>query len=221
MRTLKTIHWVNRRKLEIRKHRAQFRTCWRRPSNDNKLDQLHIQQDRVLQILQEDVWDNVGDGRRDHRNAVYEDFTQACQTNPRFPNCIVITDETWVFKEDTETKRQITTRPPASSRPKRFACKVKDQKAVDRFLLWTEYASHIYICLKENSRLRIQRTGAEKLTEANDTNRGQLPWPCIFRRQRFNSVDFILIALKADVTATSGRTNLYDTTKWSINYVTH
>jgi hypothetical protein len=134
MRTLKTIHWVSGRKLEIRKYLAQFRTFWRRPSNDNKLDQLHIKQDMVLQILQ-DVWDSVGEGRRDQTIAVYEDFTKTCQTNPSFLNSIVFTDETWVFKEDRETKRKFMKIPPASSRPNRFACKVKDKNAVDRYLL--------------------------------------------------------------------------------------
>ena len=47
MRTPKTIHWVSGRKLENSKHMEKLRTCWRRPSNDNKLDQLHIKHDWI------------------------------------------------------------------------------------------------------------------------------------------------------------------------------
>jgi hypothetical protein len=99
--------------------------------------QLHILQDRTRQILQEDVGENVGDEQKDHRTTFYEDFTQTCQTNPRFLNCIVIRDEAWVFQEDPATTHQFMKRRSASSRPNRCACKVKDQIAVDRFLLWT------------------------------------------------------------------------------------
>jgi len=96
---------------------------------------MHIQQDRIRQILQEDVGESVGDGRKDQRMTIYEDFAQICHTNPRFLNCIVIRGESWVFQEDPATTHKFMKRSPASSRPKRCACKVKDQNAVDRFLL--------------------------------------------------------------------------------------
>lgn len=134
MRTLKTVHWMSGRKLEIRttssgevQNLLKETIEW----------QLHIQQDSIRQILQ-DVGESVGDGRKDHRMTIYEDFTQICHTNPRFLNCIVFRDESWVFQEDPETTHQfMKRRSPASSRPKRCACKVEDQNAVDRFLLRT------------------------------------------------------------------------------------
>jgi hypothetical protein len=85
--------------------------------------QLHIQQDRIRQILQEDVGESVGDERKDHRMTIYEDFTQICQTKPRFLNCIVMRNESSVFQEDPAT-HQFLKRSPSSSRPKRCACKV-------------------------------------------------------------------------------------------------
>jgi hypothetical protein len=135
MRTLKTIHWMSGRKLEI--HRTSSGEVQNLLKETIEWQQ-HIQRDRIRQILQEDVGESVGDKRKDHRMSIYEDFTRTCQTNPRFLNCIVIRDESWVFQEDLATTHQfMKRRSPASSRPKRWACNGKDQNAVDRFLLWT------------------------------------------------------------------------------------
>jgi len=134
MRTFKTIHWMSGRKLEIRRTSSGEVQNLLKETTEWK---LHIQPDRIRHILQEDVGESIGDGRKDHRMTIYEDFTQTCHTNPRFLNCIVIRDESWVFHEDPATTHQFMKRSPASSRPKRCACKVKDQNKVDRFLLCT------------------------------------------------------------------------------------
>lgn len=112
MRTLKTIHWMSGCKLEI------HRTSTGEVQNLLKETiewQPHIQQDRIRQILQEDVGESVGDERKDHRMTIYEDFTHTCQTNRCFLNCIAIREESWVFQEDTAatTTHQFMKRSPA------------------------------------------------------------------------------------------------------------
>ena len=85
MKTLKIIHWMSGRKLEI--HRTSYGEVQNLLKETIKW-QLHIQQDRTRQILQEDVGESVGDEQKDHRMTFYGDFAQTCQTNPHFLSCI-------------------------------------------------------------------------------------------------------------------------------------